>query len=377
MASSRRSRILIVDDSAAMRSLIRAAVTLDPSCEVAGVAVNGQSALDMVEALRPDLILLDVEMPVMDGLVTLRTLRERGHRMPVIMCSSLTQRGARVTLEALSAGASDYVAKPSGQDGVTAALQTLSQELGPRIQALTAASVSRSNGSGAPREAQIHSRAIANSSPTARPASTPTVLVVGVSTGGPAVLDVLLPALPADFPLPVLIVQHMPDLFTRFMAERLGGRCSLCVQEAAEGAEVQRGNVHIARGNWHLEVRAPLRSGLPATLHLNQAPPENHCRPAADVLFRSAAAAYGAGVLALVLTGMGHDGLDGCRAIRESGGWVLVQDRSTSAVWGMPRAVAEAGMAERILPLPAIVPELLRLTRGPQVEARALKETAV
>ena len=224
---------------------------------------------------------------------------------------------------------------------------------------------------------QVHSRAFANSSPTARPASAPTVLVIGVSTGGPAVLDVLLPALPADFPLPVLIVQHMPDLFTRFLAERLATRCSLRVREAAEGAQVRRGTVHIARGNWHLEVRAPLRAGQPATLHLNQAPPENHCRPAADVLFRTAADAYGAGVLALVLTGMGHDGLDGCRTIRDRGGWVLVQDRSTSAVWGMPGAVAEAGLAERILPLSAIVPELLRLTRSAQPEARELRETAV
>jgi two-component system, chemotaxis family, protein-glutamate methylesterase/glutaminase len=376
MASSHRSRILIVDDSAAMRSLVRAAVTLDPACEVAGAAVNGESALAMIETLNPDLVLLDVEMPVMDGLVTLRALRKRGHRMPVIMCSSLTQRGARVTLEALSAGASDYVAKPSGQNGVTAALEALSRELHPKIQALTSASVQRSS---AVRDAPLHTRTVfaSPSFSSSRPSAPPKVLVVGVSTGGPAVLDQLIPALPADFPLPVLIVQHMPDLFTRLLAERLGSLCPLRVQEAAEGAPVERGNVHIARGNWHLQISAPSRLGQSATLHLNQGPPENHCRPAADVLFRSAAAAYGSGVVALVLTGMGHDGLEGCRIIRERGGWVLAQDRFTSAVWGMPGAVAEAGLAHHILPIAAIVPELVRIARGARSEARELRETAV
>ncbi len=187
------------------------------------------------------------------------------------------------------------------------------------------------------------------------------MVAIGVSTGGPAALDLLLPALPATFPLPVLIVQHMPELFTRLFAERLNGRCKLRVREAAEGDTVVPGTISIARGNWHLEVVAASLASAPPSLRLTQGPLENHCRPAVDVLFRSAAKVYGSGVLAVVLTGMGSDGLNGSRVIREQGGSVLAQDEPSSTVWGMPGAVASAGLAQRILPLDAIAPEILRI----------------
>jgi two-component system chemotaxis response regulator CheB len=196
--------------------------------------------------------------------------------------------------------------------------------------------------------------------------SNPSVLVIGVSTGGPAALDILLPALPVSFPLPVLIVQHMPELFTRLLAERLSQRCPLHVGEAAEGDPVRRGYISIARGNWHLEILGSARSSQPATLHLTQAPPENHCRPAVDVLFRTAAAHYGSGVLAIVLTGMGSDGLAGSRLIRAHGGTVLAQDQATSAIWGMPGAVAREGLAQRILSLKDMAPEITRLASRSQ-----------
>jgi two-component system chemotaxis response regulator CheB len=189
----------------------------------------------------------------------------------------------------------------------------------------------------------------------------PSVVAIGVSTGGPAALDVLLPLLPATFQLPVLIVQHMPELFTRLFAERLNGRCKLRVREAAEGDLVVPGTISIARGNWHLEVVAASLASAPPTLRLTQGPLENHCRPAVDVLFRSAAKVYGSGVLAVVLTGMGSDGLIGSRIVREQGGSVLAQDEASSTVWGMPGAVASAGLAHRILPLEAIAPEILRV----------------
>jgi two-component system chemotaxis response regulator CheB len=200
--------------------------------------------------------------------------------------------------------------------------------------------------------------------------SDPVVLVIGVSTGGPAALDVLLPALPGNFPLPVLIVQHMPEVFTRPFAERLNGRCRLQVREAAEGDPVRAGTISIARGNWHLEVLA----GKPPTMHLTQGPLENHCRPAADVLFRTAAAVYGASVLAVVLTGMGSDGMIGCRILRGMGSAVLAQDEATSTVWGMPGAVANAGLAHKVLPLQEIVPEILRIVSRKHSEAPALRE---
>jgi two-component system, chemotaxis family, protein-glutamate methylesterase/glutaminase len=373
MPSGRRTRILIVDDSAVMRNLLRSVIRTEIEFEVVGTAADGESALSLLEHLRPDLILLDVEMPVMDGLATLRKLRSRGLRMPVIMCSSLTQRGARVTIEALASGASDYVAKPAGQASAAEAIRALAHELLPRIFALTAPAVSVAPL--APRPPLLSEvPAVPRNQPIA---SSPSVLVIGVSTGGPAALDLLLPALPRSFPLPVLVVQHMPELFTRLLAERLGQRCSLRVSEAVEGDAVRPGAIAIARGNWHLEILSPSRAGQPATLHLTQAPLENHCRPAVDVLFRTAAAQFGSGVLAVVLTGMGSDGLAGSRLVRAQGGTVLVQDQATSVIWGMPGAVARAGLAQRILSLQDLAPELVRLASRAPGGRTELREAVV
>jgi two-component system, chemotaxis family, protein-glutamate methylesterase/glutaminase len=368
MTAGRRIRILVVDDSAGTRSLLRSVISSDPGLEVACTASDGASALGNVELCRPDVVLLDVEMPVMDGLETLRQLRGRGHTMPVIMCSSLTQRGARVTIEALASGASDYVAKPAGQEGREQAAKALAQDLLPKIHALARVEQKTAAPISGPAVPPIAMPAWALKATTSAPA----VVAIGVSTGGPAALEQLLPALPASFPLTILIVQHMPEVFTRLFAERLNDRCRLPVREAAEGDAVRGGSISIARGNWHLEVHAPSRTGAPPTLHLNQDAPVNHCRPAVDVLFRSVAGAYGAGALGVVLTGMGSDGLAGCRAIRSQGGGVMVQDQATSTVWGMPGAVAQAGLAHKVLPLAAMAPEIVRMARHTQVETESL-----
>lgn len=372
MPTARRTRVLIVDDSAVMRSLLRSVISSDPALEVAGGAADGESALGILDSLRPDLILLDVEMPVMDGLSTLRRLRQSGNRMPVIMCSSLTQRGARITIDALAGGASDYVAKPVAQGGVENATEILAQELLPRIHALTSRTLQ--DPAAPPRHAAQES---AGGKPrSALPGCIPEVVVIGVSTGGPAALDVLLPALPSDFPLPILVVQHMPELFTQQLAVRLNQHCLLRVREAVEGDPIRPGTIHIARGNWHLQVLAPSRSGSAATLHLAQTPLENHCRPSVDVLFASAATLFGPGVLAVVLTGMGSDGLAGARLVRAKGGLVLVQDQATSAVWGMPGVVAEAGLAHRVLPLAALAAEVRRLAAPQQSPAASARESS-
>jgi two-component system chemotaxis response regulator CheB len=358
MTTTGRIRVFIVDDSAVMRNLLRSVILSDPHLEVAGTAADGASALECLRLQRPDLVVLDVEMPVKDGLVTLRELRARDSTMPVIMCSSLTQRGARVTIEALASGAGDYVAKPTGHAGRDAATRALAQELIPKILALTGRAQTR------PAAAAPARTVLPMPPPKPLVPTKPSVLAIGVSTGGPAALDILLPELSANFPLPVFIVQHMPEVFTRLLAERLSRRCSLRVCEAAEGMPATSGGVYIARGNWHMEAVAPARPGAPATIHLTQDPPENHCRPAVDTLFRSTARVYGPGVLAVVLTGMGYDGLAGSRVIREQGGSVLAQDQATSTVWGMPGAVAQAGLAYKVLPLAAIAPEILRVA-GP------------
>jgi len=360
---SGHARVFIVDDSAVMRSLLRSVVLAHPALEVAGTAADGASALHIFTFLKPDLVLLDVEMPVMDGLATLRELRRRGHRMPVIVCSSLTQRGARVTLDALAGGASDYVAKPFNQPSREAAFQALSQELIPKILALTG--LLPAPPAAPPRLVSIGPAAAPQPLPAA-----PRVVAIGVSTGGPAALDVVLPGLPHNFALPVLVVQHMPEVFTHLLAERLNESCPLAVQEACEGLSVAPGNVYIARGNWHMEAQPPASPAALPTLHLTQGALENHCRPAVDAMLRSAVRVYGSGVLAVILTGMGADGLAGCRAVREAGGTVLAQDQPTSTIWGMPGAVANAGLALKVLPLGALSAEIQRIANRPGVDVR-------
>lgn len=368
-----RIRVFIVDDSAVMRSLLRSVVSTDPALEVAGTASDGLSALNALSVARPDLVLLDVEMPVMNGLATLKQMRERAPRLPIIMCSALTQRCAHVTIESLAGGASDYVAKPAGQASREAAMQALAAELIPKIRALT----TRRPVPFVPFATRALS-VFPVSAELATPGTsvTPAAVVIGASTGGPAALDVILSALPASFPLPILVAQHMPDLFTRQLAERLNTRCALRVREADEGMAVRPGNVYIARGNWHMKILPASMPGQPHTLHLDQAPPENHCRPSVDVLFRSAAQVYSASLLAVMLTGMGHDGLAGTRILHKLGATILAQDETTSAVWGMPGALVHENLAHAVLPLRQIAREIQRLSARHHREAMLLRESA-
>ena len=359
-----RTRVLIVDDSAVMRNVLRSIIAADPQLEVAGTAANGADALAALATLRPGLMVLDVAMPVMDGLETLKRLQAQGNHVPVIMCSGVTQRGARATIEALAHGAADYVAKPGQQASREQALKTLTADLLGKIHELT-------------QRQQEGKRAVAAA---ARPEpvacdQAPRIVAIGVSTGGPAALESVLPALPETYPLPILVVQHMPGLFTQSLADRLDRQCRLRVREAVEGAAVKAGQVVIARGDWHLEVQGT--AGGSVRQHLTRNAPENHCRPSVDVLFRSCRAVYGAGVLGVVLTGMGSDGLAGCRALREVGAMVLAQDEATSTVWGMPGAVAQAGLANRVMPLEHIAGELMRLANRRTSETQKLREEMV
>jgi two-component system chemotaxis response regulator CheB len=325
-----------------------------PRMELCGVARDGAECLKLVEQLRPDVLVLDLEMPKLNGLEVLDRLRLENPSLPVIMCSAYTERGARSTLEALGRGASDYVTKPSEQRDFVAAMQSLSLQLLPRIAALA---------KGAKKErarltASSDNLQRAGFSEAAKTLSSIEVVVIGLSTGGPSALEQLLPRLPEDFPVPVLIVQHMPKLFTGALAERLDKCCALHVEEAYDNAVIRAGTVWLAPGDAHMEV-APRRVRLSEVesegggmrVRLHQQEPLNHCMPAVDYLFLSAARMYGAGALALVMTGMGADGLKGARAVHESGGTVLVQDEATSAVWGMPARVSEAGIASATLPL--------------------------
>jgi two-component system chemotaxis response regulator CheB len=272
------------------------------------------------------------------------------------MFSTLTERGAAITLEALSLGADDYVPKVSNEGSLDRSLLRLREQLVPKIRQFF---LTPGEGERPKREQERPeaTRPVRTNGSGARPRA----VVVGVSTGGPAALAAILPEFPADFPLPVLIVQHMPPLFTRLLAERLHRICALGVSEGSSGEPVGAGKIWIAPGDFHMKVIG--RNGAERLL-LDQLPPQNSCRPAADALFASAAEIYGGAVVAAVLTGMGQDGLNGARLLRARGATVLAQDEATSVVWGMPGSVTSAGLADRVLPLDQIVPEILRLAHG-------------
>jgi two-component system chemotaxis response regulator CheB len=357
--AKRPVRVLVCDDSHTIRSILSATLATDPDLKVAGTAVNGQVCLDLLAADVPDLVLLDVEMPVMDGITTLREIRRRHPKLPVVMFSSLTERGAKATVEALLAGANDYVAKPSGLDaGAVAA--TIRAEVITRIKALVPRG--RAGGAGIPPPKPAAAIASTTARPPAASRREPVQgVVIAVSTGGPAALAEVLPTCGRIAPVPILIVQHMPAFFTTQLAERLTKLCGFPVREAADGTPVAPGDVLLAPGGRHLELAGDAAA---PRVRLTDAPPENSCRPAADVLFRSAARVWGGGTLGVVLTGMGRDGLAGSRAIVAAGGGVVAQDELSSVVWGMPGEVVRAGLADAVLPLAQVGVEVaLRLKR--------------
>jgi two-component system chemotaxis response regulator CheB len=353
-------RVMVVDDSVVVRKIVTDVLSEDPAIEVVGTAVNGKVALAKLDQLKPDLVTMDIEMPEMNGIEAVRAIRAARSRVPIIMFSTLTERGASATLDALSAGANEYVTKPANVGSVGQSMESVREQLIPKIKALTGRPVSPG-----PARAAAPLPPPPPVAPRTGPGKKPAVLVVGSSTGGPEALARVLPQLPANLPVPVLMVQHMPPVFTRQFAQRLDRLSPLRVVEAADGSPLVPGTVHLAPGDHHLVVRTQGR-GPGASLHtgLNQGPPENFCRPAVDPLFRSVVAAYDGAVLAVVLTGMGSDGRNGAAEVRAGGGTVIVQDQATSVVWGMPGAIAQAGLADEILPLDRIAEAINRHLAG-------------
>lgn len=374
----RKIRVLVVDDSVVVRRVVMDELSSQPDIEVVGAAGSGRAALEKLSQLEPDLVILDIEMPEMDGLTALTEMRRTHSRLPIIMFSSLTELGAAATLDALSRGASDFFAKPRSSGGLDDSRQIIRAELLPAIRALCARSVvsdrvgaSTKSSTGSSPDGQGHSESHAPRRSTTIPATAAASLassrlgrielvVIGASTGGPNALADLFCALPRNFPVPLLVVQHMPPMFTRLLAERLTKISPIPTAEAESGLELTPGRALIAPGDHHLILR---RDGVRIRTVINQDAPENSCRPAVDPLFRSVADLFGRHVLGVVLTGMGQDGLRGCEAIRAASGQIIAQDEATSVVWGMPGAVARAGLADAVLPLPAIADEIVRRTR--------------
>ena len=362
-----KARVLVVDDSVVIRRLITRALESELDIEVVGTAANGVLALTKIEQLRPDLVTLDIEMPEMDGLTTLARIREVDTRLPVIMCSTLTERGASATLEALALGATDYVTKPGSQatSNLDGALTNLHDQLVPKIRALCR-HITPAPAPFAPRGASKPATPTATPAASRGPAPMVQAVVIGVSTGGPSALAEVIPHLPGDLSVPVLVCQHMPPVFTRLLAERLDAKSPLKVKEAGDGDIVTAGGVWIAPGGLHLVVS---RHGNLVATRTNSDAPENSCRPAVDPLLRSAVNVWGRGVLAVVLTGMGQDGLRGCEDVVAAGGRVIAQDEASSVVWGMPGYVVRGGLADAVVSLPDVAGTIARRVAGVGVPA--------
>lgn len=334
-----------------VRSRLSKILSADPEIEVVGVASTGRIALTKLTQLHPDVIILDVEMPDLDGLQTLSRIRQIDPRLPTIMFSSVTTRGATATLDALTLGASDYVTKPSHLGNVGEVTLYLQDTLIPKIKALSQKARSKLS----PQPSPVLPKA--SSSQSEPPRSLAEIVAIGVSTGGPNALAILLSQLPSDFPVPIVIVQHMPPMFTKLLADRLTTKCPLPVREAIAGTVLEPGTVWLAPGDYHLTVQ---QINSTVQLALDRTPAQNSCRPSADVLLASVAQVYGDRALGAILTGMGQDGLRGCQLLRARQGQILAQDEASSVVWGMPGFVVNAGLADAVLPLEQMMPEILR-----------------
>lgn len=400
--SDDRLDVLVVDDSPTYRMILSRTLKGCPFARLAGSAVDGEAALAAIAEKRPDLVLLDVSMPVLDGIETLKRIRAKWHDVDVVMCSGVDQNQTGLTMQALSLGALDFVPKPQG-DNPAESFAALGASLLPllelalgrrnarRARSLPAKAPAPRSAPTAPPVPPRRSRPESVAAPAAHPApATPKppvaarsstlpqavpptggpgrrpparveLVVVGVSTGGPNALQAMVPGIPAGFPAPIVCVQHMPPMFTASLAERLDRASKIRVLEAADGMTAAPGHMYIAPGGRHLDVVRGADGRFRLKLH--DAPPVNSCRPSVDVLFDSVAALGIPGVLSVVLTGMGCDGAAGARKLREKGAWSIVQDEATSVVWGMPGAVASQGQADEILPLERVAPRLEELLR--------------
>ena len=360
--------VLVVDDSVVVRKLIVDALASAPGIQVVGTAANGLLAQAKIDQLRPDVVTMDIEMPGMNGIEAVRELRKRHARLPVIMFSTLSAAGASATLEALAAGATDYVTKPSNVGSIAESIAAVREQMVPKINALARRSLPAAKAPpAAPARPGAAKRPISPASrgsaakavppPVRRgPQGRVDLIAVGSSTGGPDALTKVLLGLPPDLPVPIVVTQHMPPVFTKMFAERLDRSTPLHVVEATEGMDLTPGTVYIAPGDKHLVLH---RKGTAVVTQLSGAPPENSCRPAVDVMFRSVAQVYGGSAYAAVLTGMGHDGRGGAKVMRDAGAEVLAQDEASSVVWGMPGAVVQAGLADEVLPLDRIASGLI------------------
>ncbi len=378
MTGAQNLRILVVDDTIVYRKAVTDILEQLPGIEVVGVAHNGSIAMAKVKTLKPDLLTLDVEMPQMNGIEVLQELRKNHPDVGAIMLSTLTSEGSALTLRALELGAFDFIPKPNGAN-VQANLAEIKALLAPMLKAYAR---NRRGVSGIAKTARTALRPLQPARPSAsfgrkagpvisRTASAATascrrkseIVTIGISTGGPNALHQMLPQLPEDLGVPVLIVQHMPPVFTRSLAESLDKKCALTVKEAEEGEKILANTVYIAPGGRQMKITAG-RDGIHRQIKLTDDPPENSCRPAADYLFRSVADYYVGRTTAVIMTGMGSDGTRGLGILKEKSAYIIGQDEQSCVVYGMPKTPAELGYLDTVLPLHKIADEIVRSVRS-------------
>ncbi|MEO0961889.1 MAG: chemotaxis response regulator protein-glutamate methylesterase [Pseudomonadota bacterium] len=379
-AAANAVRVMVVDDSAVIRGLVKRWIDETDGLEVAGSCSNGKQAVDQVGTVKPHIVILDIEMPQMDGLEALPGILAGSPGTKVIMASTLTLRNADISLKALSLGATDYVPKPDSARGIAGSeefrreILVKAQALGRSAQrAMGAAGSTGTAGEGAGRATAASKAAPARPAIPLGPAPDkievrkassvpPRILAIGSSTGGPqALFDVFEKIGPAIGAVPVVITQHMPPAFTKILAEKLGRLSGLPAKEGEDGERLQAGQIYVAPGDYHMRLR---KDGPGVAIALDQEPPVHFCRPAVDPMFESVSKLFGPATLGVVLTGMGHDGRDGGRIIADAGGTIYAQDEATSVVWGMPGACAQAGICAAVYPLDQISSAITRQFAG-------------
>lgn len=365
ITSQQPLRVLVVDDTVLYRTIVSEILNAIPGVEVVGTAPHGEIALAKIAELAPDLITLDIEMPVMDGLTTLKRLRENKSKVLVVMVSSHTRQGATVTLQALQLGAYDFITKPDGDDPQKNC-EILASKFRPIIHAVMTQKILRQTIQSmatetveAPRLASVTSPIDIKPRLSPCPSERIEIVAIGISTGGPNALAELLPCLPADFPVPIVIVQHMPKLFTGALAESLNSKCAIRVLEGASRQPLEGATAYLAPGGRQMRI-ANGHGETPYCLEITDDPPENHCQPSADYLFRSVASVCRGKSLGIIMTGMGCDGTLGLRLMKRHGAHVIAQDQASCVVYGMPMEAVKAGVVDIVLPLSGIAAEIMK-----------------
>ena len=352
-------KVMVVDDSTIIRGFIRRMLESDPEFKVVATAVNGEMAISTVARTDVDVVILDIEMPVMDGLTALPLILKANPKVKVLMASTLTRRNAAISIQALAAGASDYVPKPESTREANAS-EEFHRQLSSKIKALS-------------RPRKFKPKLASSTSPAVKLAATPKIelrkpsvykpeaLAIGSSTGGPRALFKVFETLKDSVKIPIFITQHMPATFTTILAEHIQRVCGVECAEGRDKERVKPNRIYLAPGEYHMVIE---RDDAGSFIGINQDPPENYCRPAVDPMFRSLSKTYGPKILSVVLTGMGADGAGGGKVIVEAGGTCIAQDEASSIVWGMPGAAANSGICSAVLPLDDIAPKIIQLLKG-------------